>query len=244
MVSVRRTGIAVFAFWAGLCALAAPVAAYGGKPAGGRADQVAALYGDRIAFDVFRNGSPVGSHTVLFRDTPEGLHVDVDFRVDITMLGLTVYEYRYRSKALWRDGWLDAITATVDDDGDFSEIRAVKDGGRFRIEAGSEAGIADAPLFPTNHWNADVLTQSRVLNTLTGTVADVTIDTVGREDVATERGLVSATHYTYSGDVEAEVWYDDAGRWVRLRFKGPDGSDFDYRCRLCQGMTVGSAAND
>ena len=241
MIFARRTGTAVVAF---LCALAAPVAANGETTANGRADQVAALYGDRIAFDVFRNGSPVGSHTVLFRDTSEGLAVDIAFTVDITMLGLTVYEYRYRSNALWRDGRLDRITATVDDDGDMSEMRAAKDNGRFRIEAGSEVEIADAPLFPTNHWNADVLTQNHVLNTLTGTVADVTIAETGREKVATERGRVAATQYTYSGDVEADVWYDDAGRWVRLRFKGPDGSDFDYRCRLCQGVTAGSASND
>ena len=241
MAFARRTGTAVVAL---LCALSAPVLAFGGKTTSGRADQVAALYGDRIAFDVFRNGSPVGSHTVLFRETPEGLAVDIAFTVDITMLGLTVYEYRYRSNALWRDGRLERITATVDDDGDKSEIRAVKDSGRFRIEAGSETEIADAPLFPTNHWNADVLTQSRVLNTLTGSVADVTIAKVGQEKVTTERGPVAATHYSYSGDVEADVWYDDAGRWVRLRFKGPDGSDFDYRCRLCQGVTAGSASND
>ena len=53
--------------------------------------------------------------------------------------------------------------------------------------------------------------------------------------VATERGPVMATRYAYSGELQTEVWYDECGRWVKMRFAGRDGSIIDYVCRQCQG---------
>ena len=81
-----------------------------------------------------------------------------------------------------------------------------------------------------------MLGQKRVLNTLTGNVNNVTLVAKGREAIATERGDVVATRYAYTGDlVDTEVWYDDAGRWVKLRFMGRDGTPIEYACRRCQG---------
>ena len=48
-----------------------------------------------------------------------------------------------------------------------------------------------------------------------------------------------ATRYAYTGDLDNEVWYDDVGRWVKMRFKGRDGSTIDYVCRRCQGGPAG-----
>ena len=58
----------------------------------------------------------------------------------------------------------------------------------------------------------------------------------GREPIPTERGDVVASRYSYTGDLaDTEVWYDDVGRWVKLRFLGRDGTPIEYACRRCQG---------
>jgi hypothetical protein len=57
----------------------------------------------------------------------------------------------------------------------------------------------------------------------------------GSEIIPTENGLIKAKRYTYSGDLNNEVWYDNEGRWVKMRFKASDGSIIDYVCKLCQG---------
>ena len=45
---------------------------------------------------------------------------------------------------------------------------------------------------------------------------------------------MDATRYRYSGELEqTEVWYDDEGRWLRLRFPGGDGLPIDFICRRC-----------
>ena len=114
----------------------------------------------------------------------------------------------------------------------------MRSGDRLRIENTTEFFTASVPLFPTNHWNPEVLRQTRVLNTLTGRINRVRIEPQAQETVATEHGDVPATRYAYTGELETEVWYDDAGRWVKMRFKGRDGSTIEYVCRRCQGGTV------
>lgn len=193
------------------------------------------LYGEKIQFDVYRKGVQVGSHTVTFEQVSSGYRVESDFGISIRFLSLEAYRFRYRSEALWRNGGLNWIKASVDENGEDFRFEAVRAGDAMRVQLPDGRTTLPAPIFPTNHWNAEVLTQKRVLNTLTGRPSAVAIVRMGEERVPTENGEVLATRYVYTGDLETEVWYDAAGRWVKMRFEGSDGSIIDYVCRRCQG---------
>lgn len=207
-------------------------------------EKLRALYNDHIGFDVFRNDTMVGAHNVMLRDDPQGMLVEIDLAMEIRFLGLLVYNYQYESLSLWRDGHLERIEARVDDDGELSTVNAVRESDRMVIETDQERYVALYPIYPTDHWNIGVLQSDQVLNTLTGKVNNVVIEEQGREWIETEKGTVEATHYVYSGDIAAEVWYDDSGRWVGLRFTAPDGSEIEYRCRRCQGGPNATASNE
>jgi len=193
------------------------------------------LYGDEIYFDVYRHGNRVGFHRVQLDAGDDGVIVQSTFKLQIDILFFTAYRYHYRSEGLWRDGELVRLDASVDDDGAVSSVEAVRDGERMTIIGADGRFNTKAPLYPTNHWNAAVLRETTVLNTLTGQVNEVRIEPRAREAVDTELGSISATRYAYTGDLDTEVWYDDKGRWVKMRFKGRDGSTIDYVCRRCLG---------
>lgn len=193
------------------------------------------LYGQEILFDVQRDGDDVGWHSVRFDRDGSRLTVESAFYLQIDMLFLTVFRYDYKSTATWYDGELERLTVRVDDDGEAFDLVAKRDDGRLIVATADEVLSLDVPVYPTNHWNAGVLGEDRVLNTLTGRLNRVEIEALGREAVETERGPIEATRYAYSGDLETEVWYDDADRWVKMRFKGRDGSSIEYLCRRCQG---------
>lgn len=197
-----------------------------------------ALYGSEISFDVLRKGKPAGSHTVTFERTGEGVFVRSNFELKVDLLFVTVYRFLYRSEALWQGGDLQRLTANVDDNGTTFSLGANRDGDNVSIEHDQEVYEVAEPLFPTNHWNPHVLGQERVLNTLTGRVNRVAIEPESREQVTTEWGDVTATRYAYTGDLNTEVWYDDLGRWVKMRFGARDGSTIEYVCRRCQGGAV------
>ena len=193
------------------------------------------LYGDEIAFDVYRENARVGSHVVRFNRTEDELLVNSRFELTIDVLFFTVYRFLYESKATWRSGTVDRINVEVDDNGEMFRFEARRNGHVLTIHTGSGRNDVDGRLFPTNHWNAAVLDANRVLNTLTGEVNKVQIVSRGRYLIPTEQGEIIATKYAYSGEFETEVWYDDKGRWVKMRFDGKDGVPIDYICRRCQG---------
>jgi hypothetical protein len=191
------------------------------------------LYGDTIRFQVLRNGAPVGEHTVEFRRQGDTLIVDTRFDLKVQMLFVTAYRYEYRASDTWRNGCLNGMEVVVNDDGDRHHVNAVADGDRLVIDGPRGRTDVANEIYPTHHWNAGVLGADRVLNTITGRVAEVDIIDKGMETVSVNGESRPARRYAYSGELRTEVWYDERGRWVKMRFAGADGSTIEYVCETC-----------
>ncbi|MDO8290497.1 MAG: DUF6134 family protein [Parvibaculum sp.] len=194
---------------------------------------VRALYGEHISFDVWRNGTLVGAQTVNFSERDGALFVDIDFQLKIEALYITFYKMRYQSRSLWRNGKLVMLSAKTDRNGEVTEVDA--QAASTSLKGDGPKGLFAAPLdtYPTDHWNAGVISTTELINTINGSVNKVRLVPQGVEDVQTERGVVKATHYKYEGEIQNEVWYDADGRWVHMKFNGDDGSLIEFRCRKC-----------
>ena len=204
-------------------------------------EDVSRLYRGDIVFDVLRDGRLVGRHDVTFSSDEDGLLWAVsNFNLKINFLGFFTYRFDYRSKSQWGGGKLLRIDADTNDDGTRKIVSAQYRDGLLRIVPADGKPIVSEPLFPTDHWNAGVLGQTRVLNTISGKVAEVSIEPKEREAVVAEGRSVMARRYVYSGDIATNVWYDDNGRWLKMRFRGNDGSSIEYSCRRC-GVTADDA---
>ena len=202
-----------------------------------RASAMESLYPDGLMFDVVRNGNVVGRHSTTFRRDGESLTVESRMGLEIGFLGLTLFTYDYQSTGVWRDGRLHRLTARTDEDGDVRTVSArwSEADGTFRVEGSKGTLSAPRPVYPTNHWNPAAITRDVLLNTITGGLNDVSVRAGPIERVATGTGPREARRFDYSGDLMASVWYDERGRWVKLRFEGSDGSPVEYRCIECGG---------
>jgi len=199
-------------------------------------------YGERIAFDVVMDGDKIGEHVVTFSREDGDLRVIAETDLKVRFLVFTAYEFTYRSEALWRDGRLHRLSTRTDDDGEVTQVTARRADGALKI-AGVDGETTAAPdLIATNHWNPDAVEQERLLNTITGRINAVTVEDLGEETVETGTGPRRARHYAYRGELEAEVWYDDAGRWVRLRFTRGKDRVIEYICRSCGGERLQASA--
>ncbi|SOD90289.1 DUF6134 family protein [Caenispirillum bisanense] len=192
-----------------------------------------ALYGPRMQFDVVRDGAVIGRHDVTFTTEGDALVAEARSEMTVTLLGIPVYRFTYASRDVWRDGRLTGLTATTDDDGDRAQVIATRAGDTLLVDGPQGRLELPGAVFPTNHWNAAARGTGQVLNTITGGLNAVTMTDAGREVVQTRQGPVEATLWTYRGELTADVWYDDAGRWVGLRFPARDGSTITYVCRVC-----------
>lgn len=184
-------------------------------------------------FEIRRDGAPVGEHRVTLRRAANGVEAAATSRIVVRLLGIPVYRFDYRSTSQWTDGRMTALDSRTDDDGTVTSVSARAEGQSLLVTGPD--GVAKAPpgLFPTDHWNPGVIGATEVLNTITGKINRVTMTAQGRDSVPTGAQSRPSTRYAYEGEMQATVWYDDAGHWTGLRFAASDGSTIDYVCQRC-----------
>ncbi|MED6308617.1 MAG: DUF6134 family protein, partial [Pseudomonadota bacterium] len=119
-----------------------------------------ALYGDEIVFDVRRKGENVGTHTVQFDRKGRVLFVESHFELAIKIFFIPVYSFSYLSTARWRDGTIEFLDVDVDDNGEHFYLKAWREKDATEIRSSNGQGRISGQIFPTNHWNADVLRAS------------------------------------------------------------------------------------
>jgi hypothetical protein len=182
-----------------------------------------------LHFEVLRDGSPIGTHVVRFREEGEVLTVETEVRIAVTIAFITVYRYEQDRTEVLRDGRTVAFENRTNDDGAVTGVngRAVKVG---MMVVGPEARhTVPADMVLSGYWNHQTVDRTRLLDSGDGTVLEIAVADEGMETVTAWGREVEARHYVLTGDLEREVWYDAAGIWVRMRLVARDGSIIEYR---------------
>ena len=180
----------------------------------------AALPGvDEIAFQVFRDGAPLGHHRVSFRREAQDLHVAVDIKLEVRLLFVTVFSYRHRNHEVWRDGRLVAIDTETDDDGEAFWLRGRATADGLAVEGSSGSFLAPAEVMPTSYWNPQTVARTQLLDTQRGRLIQVAIAPAGVESVALAGRPVEARRYAVTGDLTLDLWYTAEGEWAKTSFE-------------------------
>ncbi|HNB29077.1 MAG TPA: DUF6134 family protein [Alphaproteobacteria bacterium] len=195
------------------------------------------LYGAEARYDILRDGEKVGTHALTFRRTPIGLSVESRSDIEVKLLFLSAYSFRYQSTEHWRGGRLAQLYAASNDNGQAQRVEARAEQNRMSYRVAGGAWQTGQPVLPTTHWAMPRPGPATLLNTLTGNLNQVEIQDAGREAVQIGATAVTARRFVYSGDLAIESWYDADGRWIKLRFRAEDGSTIEYLCSTCAGST-------
>lgn len=194
-----------------------------------------ALYGDEIRFSIYRNDQAIGWYTTRFEKSDDLTEVHAQMSLGIKFLWLINYNYEYQATERWQGDTLKSLTVNIDDNGSTTDLNAKNVGGVL-VGNGPNGDIAVAlPIPTTHHYNAEVVKRRKVLNTITGKENQVEITLLGQESVKTNQGETLAFRYRYAGQLrDTDVWYDNDGRWVKLKFKGKDGVALEFICDNCR----------
>lgn len=184
--------------------------------------------GERIVFDVLRNGSRIGTHTLTFRQEAGVTQVDVAIDLAVRVLGIAVYRYTHRNTERWQGDQLLSMASTTDRNGRPYQVRARRNGSAIEVES-SEAGRFTAPadLVTTSYWHPSFI-RSRKLDTQGGKMLEVSVTDRGEETIKAVGAEILARRWTIAGDLSLDIWYDRTGAWSKLRFAGEDGSTIEY----------------
>ncbi|MEP3299760.1 MAG: DUF6134 family protein [Pseudoruegeria sp.] len=166
-----------------------------------------------LQFDVVRKGKDIGDISYVFQGPTANVKVQINTNVavKVPLLGTKLYRFEQASIEHWQSGQLSSVKSKTNDNGD-----------PHKMSSGA------TNLIPASLWNAKIVTQSRLLNTIDGSIMDVQFSNLGSETVLAQGQNIQATHYRMSGDLKRDLWFDDKGVLVRVKFKAEDGTDVTY----------------
>jgi hypothetical protein len=191
------------------------------------ATRAADLADGTYAFKVFREGDPIGSHTVTARHEGGDLVLDIAVDIKVKVAFITAYRYEQTRREVWREGRLIAFESDTNDDGKKAKTSGKLEGDMLVVTGPDGTQKVRPDIISNSWWNPDLAKQSELLNTFDSKLLKVKIEDAGEESVETAKGPVKAHRYAIAGDLEREVWYDAEGRWVHMR-TGRGGTPVDW----------------
>jgi hypothetical protein len=179
----------------------------------------AAMPGD-IAFRVVREGAEVGTHRVRFREEAGALMARSEVRIQVRLMGITVYRYAHDMEEAWRADRLVALASRLDRNGTARQCEARAEGAALLLRgSGGEARLPGQAM-PLNWWRMATLAPGATLfDPREGRVIEPRLE---------RAAVAGGTRVTVIGGEGAVALYDAEGRWTGFATTGEDGSAVRY----------------
>jgi hypothetical protein len=177
----------------------------------------AAVAPSNVSFRALRNGSPIGVHTVSFRNEGERLIVRTRIDIAVKVLLFTAFYLKHEAEEVWQDGRLVAVKSTTDDNGTRFQVSGSAVAGGFRIIGEEGPFLAPGQLVTSNMlWDTRMLNEDRVIDVQHGGVIGLAVKALGPALVDTPRGqLRTNRHHLITPHYTGTLFHDSSGRWVK-----------------------------
>ncbi len=182
-----------------------------------------------LNFAVIREGKQIGTHVLTFRQTGKRIDVTIKTRIAVKFAFITVYHFEHDGQETWQNGRLVAMKSITNDDGTDHTLAASLDGaGRLRVIGDGKEIIAAPDIVPASLWNPAFVRTKALMDSLVGKRLDIKIADRGGETVMVKGVKTNVRHYSMTGELARELWYDEHWVLVRMALTGKDGSAVEY----------------
>jgi hypothetical protein len=177
--------------------------------------------GAEIAFRVRRKGDAVGTHTVRFAQRGAERVATSELVIAPRVFGVVVYRYEHRYEEVTEGGRFRRVTSRLNRNGRIVEVRGEVVPGAVLLDGTEGPQRLPADAAPLSWWEMRRMGGAvPVFGTTTGRALALSWDA--------RRGAAGGPEFTCSGEVNATVSFDAAGRWVGFSARGEDGTDIAY----------------
>ena len=182
----------------------------------------------RSDYDVIREGERIGDHSVVFRHDGRRITVATRTDIDVKLLGVTLYRFRYEAEEDWFDGQLTRLKSSTDRDGETLTVNLARAGNRIRGVCNGMNLDLPASVLPISMWHPDFVRQSVILDQYNCVERKVSIANDGIEPIFAGSKNLTARHYAVTGELQRDVWYGPDGQIVRVAFPSEGGSEIAF----------------
>lgn len=179
----------------------------------------------RFIYTITRDGDPIGTQKLDFmHDGNNRLTVITDVEIDVRMLGLSFYKFTQHIEEKWQDGVLQGLLSQTNDDGEERNVDLKRDGDRLKGVYNAKKRDVPGDLIPSTLWHPDAIRQKTVLDTVRARQHQVMVDDKGEGMLMLPAGQVTARHFSFTGELNRDVWYGPDGIILQAEMKAKDGS--------------------
>jgi hypothetical protein len=172
-----------------------------------------------LAYEISRKGKPLGFQTLTFSRSERGeLIVDVHIEIDFKLGPIPLFRYLHDNREVWRDGVLLSMKSKTYNNGEDVVADLTLEDGRYVGSGSRFEDNLEAPLLSTSYFNPNFVRQSAFISSQDGRLLPTEIETIGVETLNINDAPVQATRFRLSGKLRIDIWYTDAGRWVKTEF--------------------------
>lgn len=190
--------------------------------------------GDKLAFDVLRDGGEFGTHILTFSRSGDSLTVKTDVALKVALGPLTFFEYLHDVTERYDGGKLAWLASRTKNEGKWKTLSAQPGEGGLAVKSEKFKGLLKGVVIPSTHWNRDEMLQPTMFSTETGEMLPIKVKDRGMERVKVGATTVEAQRFDVDSELDASFWYDASGRWVKCAFE-TKGSKIEYVLRALPG---------
>lgn len=166
------------------------------------------------------DGKPSGEyHMHITRQDDGALVMSGQADVRVTYLKIYHSSYSYRGTEVWKNGRLQKLDSSANDDGMRYVVNAVADGNNLRVKVNGQERLIRGDVWVTSYWQlagAPFRNQAvPLIDVDNGKEINGTLQYVGTSALNVLGQVQNCVHYRVSGGVAADLWYDAQERLVR-----------------------------
>jgi hypothetical protein len=114
-----------------------------------------------LTFAVYRNGEPIGRHTLAFQHSGPDLTVSTAIDFAVKVLGFTAYRYSHRGQEIWKGDTFQSAAIQTDDNGTKYTVRAQRIDNGINVQRTSGREVMPGGTLSTSHWNVRQMSTPR-----------------------------------------------------------------------------------
>ena len=170
-------------------------------------------------FHVWVDGKHSGTYRMTITKQDDGsLAMSSQAEIKVKKAFITVYRYSYTGVEVWKDGRLQSLKSSCNDDGKESTVHATFDGKQVHVQANGQETNLRPDIWLTPFWSLPDPKQRQgavpILDADTGKELAGRIQHMGTATVNAAGQAIACSHYRVTTGAH-DVWYDSSERMVR-----------------------------
>ncbi len=180
-------------------------------------------------FKVFLDDDEIGVQRFVVSEEGTRTQIEVEAQFDVKYFFITFYSYRHTNSETWEGECLKKIRAKTNDNGESFFVEGTSKGGQLRLQTHNGEKNLEGCVKTFAYWNPTWFQSNRLLNSQTGELQPVEIQTVGEEKIAVRGATIPTKHHRIMSDkFTIDLWYTMNDEWVGLQSTTKEGQKLRY----------------